>query len=334
MNSRTIKIILSVLAGLILFFYLAFSLNIGRTLTPGEFIKFSKTIVKASVLHPAQNGGLIATNLANRVLTQSETEGQVLPKDPTLSRFYTFPLPKYTTGIYGEEGVARFVTFASQKEIKEYFDKTLPENGWSFREQLGALYIYQGQGVRLNIEKRFYLTTDIKELEFYLDIPTWTTYTNEKHGYSIEYPANWYFHSISADSDFSQLGPYDFKVAGDWYVTTDDPGKYNIASLPKNPFEVDFRIYKVDPRTTFARFFPEHKFNITEATQDDLQINGLPAYRLVYATVDSNTNETHTTIQTFIKHNDRIFMFAYSGHPILEENGKIAEHMLQSFKVK
>jgi hypothetical protein len=334
MNTRLIKIIISVIGGLILLFYIGFSLNIGRALTPREFVKFSKTIIKAAILHPAQNGGLTAINLANQVLAQSEPQGHVLGTDQALPMDYTFPLPKYPATIYGERGLSSFATFAPQKEIEEYFNKTLPESGWSFIDRLGALYIYRGHGVQLNIEKRFYLTQDITELNFSLDTQSWTTYTNEKHGYSIEYPTRWYIDTGQSDSDYYQLEPYNFLVAGELYFSTDEPGKYNIANLPKNPFEVVFRIYKGDPNATFTRFFPEHKIDTKGAAKENININGMPGQKLVYTVVDSNTNETITSVDTFIKHDDRIFMFTYSGQPISEENRNIAERMIQSFKVK
>lgn len=334
MTTRSIKIIISIAVGLILLFYIGFSLNIGRALSPKEFAKFSKTIVKAAILHPGQNGGLTAINLANQVLAQSEPDGQVLPTDPTMSRTFTFPLPKYSTQIYGESGLSRFATFASPKEIDEYFNKTLPESGWKFVDQMGAGYFFEGQGLRMTITKHFYLTQDISELNVSI-AESWQTYANEKYSYSVEYPAGWHFQSISADADLSQQGPNKYNIFGGlWYVTTQDPGKYNISNLPENPFEVDFTIYQVDPHITFAKFFTNLQFDLTKTKQEAMEINGKSAFKLSLDSLDSNTGKTGEYNQVFIKQEDKVFLFSYHGYPISDENRDVAEKMIQSFKVK
>ncbi len=163
----------------------------------------------------------------------------------------------------------------------------------------------------------------------------WQIYNNEKYGYSIEYPAGWHFQSISADSDFLQQGPNKYNIfAGQWYVTPEDPGKYNMSNLPENLYEVSFMIYQADPDITLTKFFSNLKLDLTKTKQEVIEINGVPAYKLNLLSVDSNTGKTGEYNDIYIKQGDKVFVISYHDYPISDGNRAIAERMINSFRVK
>ena len=333
MNRRLIIIMPSIVVGLIVLFYLCFYISVGRFISISEFGKFSKIIIKSAIMHPVQSTQTSVFDLAIEVLTNNQQDGGVL-SSPNMSTVYGYPLPNQSAFSHEEAGLSRYFSFASEQEIDQYYNKVLPEHGWQKIDQLGPLSFYEKDGIRLNIERRFYLGKDITEFTMSLGDVTWKTYTNEKYGYSIEFPTNWYFQSISADTDFNQQEPDKYNIGGEWYLTPQDPGKYKLENFPKHIREIYFGVHKVEPNIAFAKFFQDRQINVTGAQQESIEINGMPAYKLKFTTTDSNTGETITAHQTFIKNKDKIFMFTSTIQGVSEEHEKIIEHIIQSFRVE
>lgn len=162
---------------------------------------------------------------------------------------------------------------------------------------------------------------------------TWRLYSNEKFGYSIEFPNGWHFQPISVDSEFQQQGPNKYNIfAGQWYVTPKDPGQYDITNLPTNPFEVDFKIYQTDPNITFPQFFSNLQIDLAKAKQEVLEINGMPVSRLFLTSVDTNTGKTGEYRDVYFKHRDKMFVISYHGYPVSDEDRAVAERMIYSLR--
>lgn len=148
----------AVIVIIVLVGYLALSVSVKQVLSPKEFVRFSKVVVKATILH--RRGGE-AINLAKEALRQGKY-GETIALGNTL---FIYTLPNYTTGFPDSNGVINhYATFSNDTELYEYFHKELPEQGWEFTDQLGALYVFKKQDAKLAIIKKYYLTTGISEL--------------------------------------------------------------------------------------------------------------------------------------------------------------------------
>lgn len=155
-----------ILTGLIVFIssvvlsgYIYLSVYAVRPLTPSEYMKFSSTILFAAVLHSNDKGGARALELAKEALSSAPKIGV----EDVDGRRYQFPLPKYSVRREGHEN--SYLVFASDKELEDYFDKTLPQAGWKYFDRMGGLHIYMNDdGVILTVGQSFYLGTGISSL--------------------------------------------------------------------------------------------------------------------------------------------------------------------------
>ena len=132
----------------------------GRALKVLEFARFSNTILK-SFAHPHEGGASRAVSLSKEALSAVSSNGSV----DLHGHRYTFPLPKYAIRSQQSGDRFRFLAFVSPEEMKQYFDRDLPQAGWMNMDQMGAGYFLQKQNAHMIIVQHFYLTSDISEFD-------------------------------------------------------------------------------------------------------------------------------------------------------------------------
>ena len=138
--------------------YIYLSASVGRTLKVSEFARFSGTILK-SLTHPHEGGASRALSLSKAALKTVPSSGSI----EVNGRSYAFPLPNYSVPQKKSAGSFSFLAFVSPDEMKNYFDRDLPQAGWTQVDQGGAGHFLEGHGVRMTIVQHFYLTSDISE---------------------------------------------------------------------------------------------------------------------------------------------------------------------------
>ena len=140
--------------------YIYLSASAGRALKASEFARFSNTIVK-SITHPQEGGASRAISLSKAALSSTSSSGSI----DFEGQSYKFPLPKYAVPQEKSGGRFYFLAFVSPDEMQSYFDRDLPQAGWTQVDQGGAGHFLEGHGVRMTIVQHFYLTSDISEFD-------------------------------------------------------------------------------------------------------------------------------------------------------------------------
>lgn len=143
--------------------YIYLSASAGRVLKPLEFARFSYTIMK-SLTHPSEGGASRALSLSKEALRLGPSSGSI----EVDGKSFAFPLPKYAVPQQQSAGRFSFLAFVSPDEMQNYFDRDLPQAGWTQVEQIGAAHVLQGHGVHMRIVQHFYLTSDISEFDVFL----------------------------------------------------------------------------------------------------------------------------------------------------------------------
>jgi hypothetical protein len=155
-----IKITLSLLLLAVILFssYVYLSVCVGRSLKLSEIARFSNTVVK-SLLHPNEGGASRALTLSKQALSSAPSTGSIEAD----GRKYAFPLPKYAVPQGKGACRFRFLAFVSPDEMQNYFDRDLPQAGWTQVDQMGGGHFLQNHGTRMTIVQYFYLTSDISD---------------------------------------------------------------------------------------------------------------------------------------------------------------------------
>jgi hypothetical protein len=126
MRTKILAITLAFLSSFTLSGYLYLSVCAGRPLTPSEYLKFTSTILFATVLHRNEGGGARARALAKGALSSPVSRGTISLGEHQ----YTFPLPKYSVYQYNfglsqmpdpqQAQGQRYLTFSSFEELTDY----------------------------------------------------------------------------------------------------------------------------------------------------------------------------------------------------------------------
>jgi len=77
----------------------------------------------------------------------------------------------------------------------------------------------------------------------------WKTFTNNRYGYTIKYPSNWYVQSDSSESDFSQRGGADVGITyigGDTAWSNYSKFDYTLGDLPEDRQVVSLLVHKTE----------------------------------------------------------------------------------------
>ncbi len=107
-----------------------------------------------------ENGGSIALRISKEALSSAPSNGTIEIE----GRTYDFPLPKYSVRRNEGEGMQHYLVVASFDELRDYFERQLPEAGWRHIDQMGAGHFFEGYDAHMVITQHFYLTTGISEI--------------------------------------------------------------------------------------------------------------------------------------------------------------------------
>jgi hypothetical protein len=160
MRNRLLLSLPTFACAIVLSGYLYLSVAAGRALQMREFERFSSTIFK-SLAHPQEGGASRAISLSREALSAIPANGSI-ELDGYIEKF---PLPKYAFRTERSPGRYHFLAFVSPEEMERYFDRDLPDAGWTSVDQMGAAHFLQNNHASMIIVQRFYLTSDISEFD-------------------------------------------------------------------------------------------------------------------------------------------------------------------------
>ena len=135
-----------------------------RPLSPTEFWIFAAAVLRATPAHLRGSSPLETLRLGGAAFGAPV-------KVATLSlggQTYTLPLPPRTGRGENHPRAQRFITFATPEEEWEYLRSTLPQAGWSYRDQFGSVHVLGRGDVILSVQSTFYRGTRIGELRISL----------------------------------------------------------------------------------------------------------------------------------------------------------------------
>ncbi len=155
------------------------------------------------------------------------------------------------------------------------------------------------------------------------------TYANNKYGFEIKYPSNWYVDAQHSEDPTINIGK-DIKGIGEIDFSNYPNATSYLFDRPKDILDVFLFIYKVDPDTNYDQFIYSYGGN---GTKENITINGVKALRWTKVTTSSTPQVV--SIDILIKIGGNMFDFGYSdnGNPISKNTKDIYEKIINSFKL-
>lgn len=152
--------------GLVVTGYAGLCMAVKHVLSPSQFARFGRVVVKAAVLHTDEGGASRAVQLAREAVRQGQTGKTIaLSGVPWSNSLFTFTLPGYAISLPETNGrMHKFPTFSTDAELGEYFYTQLPAEGWELVDRMGSLRTFKQNDVMLSVATTYYLTTGITEL--------------------------------------------------------------------------------------------------------------------------------------------------------------------------
>jgi hypothetical protein len=177
--------------------YISLAVYGKRLPTLNEWSRFAGVIAFASVVHLDTNGGPRAWAIAGESLSHAalsqvslklDAQTYLIPLPPNTIRKscdrLVAGLPKGSTGnspwptipkscSSGAEfptELSSFITFANPDEMNRYTNVTLPAAGWTFKDRLGSVWVYQNHEAQLMMNLGSYLTVYIADFSLDLNL--------------------------------------------------------------------------------------------------------------------------------------------------------------------
>lgn len=169
-----------------------------------------------------------------------------------------------------------------------------------------------------------------------IDISDWKTYRNEKYGYSMKYPSNWYVDTRFSEKDFSKRGSEedpDF-IGGDT-LFSNYPGAYefNLDNRPIDIREINLMVFKIDQNIAYDQF----KYGYVEGNEERgfIEVDGKKAYRIERINTDHPVGIK--VVSTLLKSGEYMFLLTCSYDPkvIQDRNDMldVYEKVVESFRL-
>jgi len=170
----------------------------------------------------------------------------------------------------------------------------------------------------------------------------WQTYTNQRYGYSIKYPANWFAHTDSAEKDYTKRGGEDVGIdyiGGDVGWTNYERENFTPADEPSDLVGVSMMIWKSDK--TNEQFLNDEKTSLANNKEASnvvvSDIQGRPFIKFILTWAKQAGNEPAGTkrLGAVVKIDGGIMQFDYTPltpSRIKTDNGKIFDLMISSLK--
>ncbi len=143
----------------------------------------------------------------------------------------------------------------------------------------------------------------------------WKIYTNEKYGYSIHYPGNWYVDTRFSNRDFSTRGSGDVMGGDTLFANYENGYDYDITNMPRDFDSIQLLIYKTDPKIVFLDDYVKTINFVGLYTKEDIMIHGVPGLKLTFS---KDREQPSADAVVFLKINDRVFNFSIRDSAIKE----------------
>jgi len=116
-----------------------------------------------------------------------------------------------------------------------------------------------------------------------LDTTNWQTYTNQRYGYSIKYPRDWFINNNHSEEDYTKRGGEDVGfsyIGGDTYWSNYS-GYYSLPETPADYQIISLLINKSDE--SFQDIVKRHEDDegVFDKVISDIQGNGLLKYKFI-----------------------------------------------------
>ncbi len=162
----------------------------------------------------------------------------------------------------------------------------------------------------------------------------WLVYSNDKYGYSLQYPQNWYLNKTQADRALSN------GLGGEVIISNKDKAM-EVAQLEQPPLDMEsmtLSVYQTGAAATIDQFIKDKNF-VTPLNQADTEVGTLPAKQLVYVYDRQDFAKQILDIATLVKKDTKMFVFHY--YTFIQEKNilpqdvvSINDAILKSFEIK
>lgn len=169
--SRRVAVFVGIVVGVVITAYAVLSAFARQPLSPSQAAAFAAAVLDATPAHLGRVTGVREVRNPFETLRVGGRAFGSPVKTFTITGDgypYTLPLPPHTTRAESPRQTQRFITFASNEELNEYFVSTLPRAGWPEREELrlGSMRVLNRRNLLLSVSVKFELGTGIRELDF------------------------------------------------------------------------------------------------------------------------------------------------------------------------
>lgn len=150
--------------------------------------------------------------------------------------------------------------------------------------------------------------TSSNKVTNFLSPATMSTYTNDRYGYSVQYPSNWVIYTEGAEEDY-KIDYFGLNTGGNIYFMEEDHRNDPLVFGGIPPASLSLDIYKIPPGTTVEKFVTGREFEIE--SNKPVKINGHEAFKF---TPSKDIHESSTSLLTIIKKSDKLYVFSSVGY--------------------
>lgn len=162
MVGRVFRLLFGVVVVGVIGAYAVLSAFAGRPLPPSDAWTFAAAVFRATPAHLQGRNPLETLRLGGEAFGSPIETFTVATRGP----LQALPLPPHSVYGASQRQTQRFITFATDEELQEYFDSTLRRLGWHERERLGSTRRLERDRFSLPVDTKFYLGTRIRALTF------------------------------------------------------------------------------------------------------------------------------------------------------------------------
>lgn len=158
----------------------------------------------------------------------------------------------------------------------------------------------------------------------------WNTYTNNRYGYTISYPSNWFADTTSSEEPVAKRGgPGDANaefLGGDtsW---SNYKGSFDLESVPEDIQTIFLMISRQDNATTLDEYLKAKNFDFTN--KETVQINGITGVRISGGSPDASGQDVEHII---LMKNGLFFIFSNGAGKKSADARDVLETMISTLK--
>jgi len=147
-----------------IFIYLFYCKNFNKLLNINDYIRYSAIIFNSEIFHSHEGGANYAFDIIKKSILNPVKEITFSINNELIK----IPLPENTILLNHNT----YISVSDSKIFEFYCQNILSKYEWVHYDRLGSLTILKKNNHNLKIEEHKYLTTEIIELKFYIEIQT------------------------------------------------------------------------------------------------------------------------------------------------------------------